>query len=247
MSDGTTSRKREKILSGLAGAVALAAGSQAYAQGTAVPVATPADIPTPPSGTNSATVNWDPNGDAVNDFAILFRFPNSTQVHWQANMNPINGAVTGTSVVGFLGPYINYGTNFLPGVSVTTTVAPPSTSFRTQTQVTLGSVYGPGAGLNYGGFGNGGSGQGGAQGNLGGGQPQNAVGIAAFRVGQGATARVGWVQLRIGTQFGIDFVAAGLGPALGEIRTGQYVPEPTSLAFLAIGAVGALARPRRRA
>jgi hypothetical protein len=44
------SRRRDaKLLSGLAGAAALAAGSQAYAQGTAVPIATPADIPTPPT------------------------------------------------------------------------------------------------------------------------------------------------------------------------------------------------------
>ena len=239
------SRRRDaKLLSGLAGAAALAAGSQAYAQGTAVPVTPPTDVATPPPPGTSPNVNWNPDG-GVNDFVFSFRNPQSTQVHWQSNMNPVNGATTGTSVVGFLGPFINYATNVPFGTSVTPTTAPGTSSFRTQTQVVLGSVYGPGAGLNYGGFGNGGSGNG--HPGPPGGFPQNAEGYVAFRIGQGATARVGWLQLRTGTQFGIDFIAAGLGAPGGEIRVGQYVPEPASLGLLAIGAVAALARPRRKA
>jgi hypothetical protein len=241
------SRRRDaKLLSGLAGAAALAAGSQAYAQGTAVPIATPADIALPPVGTTSPTVNWNPNGDAVNDFAFSFRFPNSSQVKWQANMNPVNGAVTGTSVVGFLGPFINYATNVPIDQNATTTTAPGTGSFRTATQVALGSVYGPGLGLNYGGFGNGGSGPGPGHATPGG-FPQNAEGYAVFRIGQGATARVGWLHLRTGTQFGIDFIAAGLGPVGGDIVVGRYVPEPASLGALAVGAAMALVRPRRKA
>jgi len=234
------------LLSGLAGAAALAAGSQAYAQGTAVPIAIPADIPTPPVGGTSATINWSPNGDAINDFAFSFRNPGSTQVHWQSNMNPINGAATGTSVVGFLGPFVNYATNVPIDQNATTTTAPGTGSFRTVTQVVLGSVYGPGLGLNYGGFGNGGSGPGPGHASPGG-FPQNATGYVVFRVGQGPTSQVGWLQLRTGTQFGIDFIAAGLGSPGGNIVVGRFVPEPASLGALAVGAVMALARPRRKA
>jgi hypothetical protein len=241
------SRRRDaKLLSGLAGAAALAAGSQAYAQGTAVPIAIPADIPTPPVGSDSATINWNADGLGANDFAFQFRNPGSTQVHWQSNMNPVNGAVTGTSVVGFLGPFINYATNVPAGQNATPTTAPGTGSFRTATQVALGSVYGPGLGLNYGGFGNGGSAQGPGHATPGG-FPPGAQGYAVFRIGQGATARVGWLQLRTGTQFGIDFIAAGLGEPGGNIVVGAFVPEPTSLGALAIGAVVALARPRRKA
>ena len=81
MSDG---RKR-KLMSGLAGAAALAAGSQAYAQGTAVSIAPPPDIPAPVPPNSSATINWNADGVGANDFTFLFRFPNSTQVHWQSN------------------------------------------------------------------------------------------------------------------------------------------------------------------
>jgi hypothetical protein len=242
-------RRDAKLLSGLAGAAALAVGSQAYAQGTAVPIATPADIPLPPVGGQSALINWNPNGDAIQDFQFQFRFPGptSSQVKWQSNMSPVNGAVTGTSVLGYLAIGYNFATNFVPDINVTTTAGPAGTSFRNAAQVILGSLYGPGAGTNYGGFGNGGSGPGVPPGNPGGGQPQMAEGIAVFRVGQGATARLGWLHLRTSSTVGIDFIAAGLGSPGGDIVTGRYVPEPASLALLAMGAAAVLARPRRGA
>ena len=52
---------------GLAGAIAIASGTSAY--GTIITVSTPADLTNSPGGANT-TVNWDVNGDAINDFTF---------------------------------------------------------------------------------------------------------------------------------------------------------------------------------
>jgi hypothetical protein len=245
-------REDAKLLSGLAGAVALAAGSQAYA---IVPVATPADLAMPASGATGGPVLWNVNGDAIQDFSFEYRFPNTTGatgVVWQANMNPVNGVATGTSVVGFRGPFIAYAQRLALGDTIGTQPTPntgagsPGLGFRRDTQVTLGSVYRSGGVPSpYGGFSNGAI-------NIppGGGQPGGSTGFVGFRVGQGATARFGWLEIDVRQGGGdtgpaIDFIAAALGDP-GEIVFAGVIPEPTSLAALALGALAVLHRPGRR-
>ena len=61
---------------------------------------------------------------------------------WQSNINPISGTVTGNSAVGFIGPFVNYVTNLPLGTSSSPTSTPAGNTFRTASQVVLGSVYG---------------------------------------------------------------------------------------------------------
>jgi hypothetical protein len=227
-----------KVQSGLAGAIAMAAGSQAYG---VVSIPTPADIPTPPTGTTSAAVGWNVDGVGGNDFVFQFRHPNATGtgVRWQANMNPQSGSSTGNAVAGFLGPFINYATNFAQNTFIGATL-PSGSSFRTATQVTLGSVYSSGGVASaYGGFGNGAPSGGATPNGI-----QQAEGYVGFRVGTGANARYGWLQLRTNTTFGIDFIAAALGDVGETVETG-IVPEPASLGLLAIGATALLRRNKK--
>lgn len=233
-----------KLQLGLAGAAAMAAGSQAY--GVVVFVPTPADLPAPAPGTASVTRTWDVDQNGSNDFTFVFRYPNTTGatgVVWQTNMNPPAG---GNAVGGHPGTFITYGTNFVQNTLIGATL-PTGSSFQTSAQVTLGSVYrSGGVPFAYGGFGNGappGAPPPGGQHNPGGGQPQNAEGFVGFRLGSGANARYGWLQLRTNTTFGIDFIAAALGDPGETVETG-VIPEPASLGMLAIGAAAMLRRKR---
>jgi len=230
------SSKDIKKMSGLAGAVALAAGSQAYA---VAPVAPPPNLASSIGTTTTAV--WDVNGDAVTDFGLQFRFPNTTGtlgVVWQGNFSPV-GAV-GNAINGYLGPFINYGTNLALGQQVGP--APANSSFRTAAQVTLGSIYRSGGVPSpYGGFI-----AGTPNGANGGVQPSGTPGYIGFRLGPLATARYGWVHITSLSNAGMTFDAAALG-AVGETVFAGVVPEPTTLAGLAMGAALFLRRPRKSA
>ncbi|MBC7782863.1 MAG: hypothetical protein H7144_03405, partial [Burkholderiales bacterium] len=141
------------VLSGLAGAAALASGMSAYAAPQAFNTL-PANIGPPvPAGTTGGPVNWDANGDGATDFVFNYRHPNSTGttgVVWQANMNPVSS--TGAAVVGYLGTFISYASNLAMNAPIGPALN-AGASFRTAAQVTLGSVYrSGGVPTPYGGF-----------------------------------------------------------------------------------------------
>jgi len=219
-------------MSGIAGAVALAAGSQAY--GISL-ITAPANLASTVGTTT--TRGWDVNGDAINDFGFTFRFPNTTGatgVVWQGAMAP--PTANGNGVVGYQGAFVPYATNLSFGQNVGPT-PPAGASFRTTTQTVLASIYrSGGVPSGYGGFYPGNT-------NVGGTAPGASHGYAGFRVGTGATARYGWLEVTI-TSSGFTFGQAALGD-VGEAVQAGVVPEPTSLAAIALGASVFLRRRNR--
>lgn len=130
----------KKATSGLAGAVAIAGGTSAYAQ--IISVATPADFVIP-AGTATTSVNWDVNGDGITDFTFRYRYPNTAAggatdgVIWQANMNPFAGSAATNGTISYAGGgAIRYGSALTLGTSVGTGGA---FSTAANTQIILGS------------------------------------------------------------------------------------------------------------
>ncbi len=237
--------KAEKAVAGVAGAAALASGSQAYAQIISRPP--PANLPnaaSPASNPASGNIPWDFDGNGVNDFGFSVRNPQSaTQVQWQAN---ITNLVLNNGADSYLGPYgINYAVRLSPGA-----VIGPSApaGYRNQagtpipaqagawspsaanTQVVLGSRYG---GAPYGGFVNNAN--------------SPARGFLGVRFLIGGQTRYGWLDVEVrpsttaGGSGGIFFFGAAYEASGGPIAAGA-VPEPGTLAMLALGAAGLLRR-----
>lgn len=231
--------------SGLAGAVALAAGSASY--GAIIVVAPPANMPNAAAPASNPTVggtNWDVNGDTIPDFNFQFRNPQSTGafgVVWQANMNN----ATGSAVVGYLGPFVNYATNLSAGQIIGPTL-PPGASFRTAAQVVLGSIYRSNSiPSNYGGFRPGTP-------NPGGSSAGAAHGFVGFSFLVGGQTRYGWLEVQVdsagaaaGTG-GIQFFGAAYENTGAPIAAGA-VPAPGALMGLAVGAAALLRRKREEA
>lgn len=239
----------DKAIAGLAGAAAMAAGSEAYAQIIVRPP--PPNLPNAASpATNPATGNipWDFDGDSVNDFGFQFRNPQSaTQVKWQAN---IFNLVLNNGTDGYVGPYILYAVRLSAGAVIGGT-APAgyrmqaSTPIPAQagswqpaagtagTQVTLGSRYGN---LLYGGFTN-----------LAGTEARGFLGVRFLIGGQ---MKYGWIDVGVrpattaAGSGGIFFYGAAYESSGGPIAAGA-IPEPGTLAMLALGAAGILGRRRK--
>ncbi len=229
----------KKPAAGLAGALAIAAGTQAYA--APVLVTPPPDV-TVSAGTSTFSENWDVNSDGINDFTINFRFPNSTTtgVIWQANLNPFSGSAATNSVVSYLGPFVRYAFALTNG----TLINAGSAFSTTATQITLGSRYSSGGiPTYYGGFAAGPNGNGAVT--------PGTFAFAGFRFTAADGTHFGWINLSVGPG-SIDFVSAAwettpnTGIAAG---TGSVIPEPSTLAMLALGAAGVFgtAIKRRRA
>lgn len=229
----------KKTSTGLLSALALAGGTSAYA--AVVNVSTPADLTNVPGGANTM-VNWDVNSDGINDFIFTNRYPNTavgdSGVVWQLNMT---GAVTTSGTVGYAGPFIRYAFALTAGTSIGS-----GSNFNSGGQTCLGSRYSAGsAGVyNYGGF---------AAGGPNGSVTPGTFAFAGFRFNAADGTHYGWVRLAVNGGI-IDFanpIAAAYESTPGTaIAAGATaVPEPGTLALLALGATAALGSvvKRRRA
>lgn len=230
---------------GLAGALAIAGGSQAY--GTIVNVTIPANLTTTVGGTTTIA-NWDVNGDGTPDFQFQDRYPNADPnggaagVVWQLRMNPATTALASTNnVIGYgASSAFKYANALAFGANVTSTGA---FSAGAATLI-LGSQYtlGYGSSKNYGGFASGPSGATGAV-------APGTNAYAGFRFASGGNTFYGWIQLSVNTG-NLTFVNAAYNNTPGTAITAgaTAVPEPGTMASLSLGAVavlGAVAKRRR--
>lgn len=221
---------------GLAGALAIASGTSAY--GTIVFVNPPSDLTNIPGGTTT-TRSWDVNGDGTSDFIFQNRYPNTPPggygVVWQMNMNPL---ATGNGLLSYDGQFIRYA----HAVNVYQTIGPGRPGFSTQSQVALGSKYsyGSAAGKNYyGGFASGFDYQG--DGYLA--VSPGTFAYAGFRFQAADGTHYGWIRLRVNAGI-IDFDIAAYNTTPNQpIAT---VPEPGTMALLAMGAIGVISAVTRR-
>jgi hypothetical protein len=237
--------KRNRIKNigkGLAGAVAIASGTSAY--GSIIVVNPPADLTNVPGGANT-TVQWDVNSDGTMDFLFNNRYPNTALptngVVWQQNMNPSAGLAATNGLVSYLGAFVRYAFALGAGVSV----GPTDTTFSTVTQVVLGSKYNSGGISNYyGGF---------AANGPNGSVAPGTFAFVGFRFTAADGIHFGYLRLAVNAGI-IDFDNVGAMRAAYEstpntaILTGA-VPEPGTMALLALGAAGILGTvvKRRRA
>ena len=233
------------VRTGFAGAMALAAGSGAY--GAIVVIAGPANLPNAASPTTAGPISFDVNGDAVNDFVYSFRNPQSAGpgngVIWQANFAPVVAAGT-NAVLGFLGPFVNYGTN-LGAATLIGATTPAGASWRNPGQVVLGSVYrSNGVISGYGGFAAGGTNTGG------GGRPSQSRGFLGLRFDIGGQTRYAWLDVEVipatsaAGSGGFVFHGGAYEDSGASIAAGA-VPAPGAVAVMALGAAGLLRRSRR--
>jgi hypothetical protein len=233
----------KKLGTGLAGAVAIASGTSAY--GTVIVVNPPADLTNSPGGANTM-VTWDVNTDGTADFLFRNRYPDTapgtTGVVWQQQMDPATAALATTNgVVSYLGAFVRYAFALGAGVSV----GPTNTNFSTVTQVVLGSRYNYGSGsYYYGGF------AAGPDGAANGAVTPGTFAFVGFRFNAADGVHFGWVKLAVNAGI-IDFQnimgAAYESTPNTAIVTG--VPEPGTMALLALGAAGIVGTvvKRRRA
>lgn len=221
---------------GFAGALALAAASSAY--GNIVVVSTPADFNVAAGTVSVGPVLWDVNGDGTNDFQFTYRYNNTATgsgVIWQAQMNPFTGSGATNGILGYQGAFVRYAEAFSVGTSfgLTPPANTPAVSFSTGATVILGSRYlSADVPSYYGGFATGPTAPG----------TQAFVG---FRFLAGGQTLYGWARLSIGPG-SIDFISAAYENTPGTSIAAGAIPEPSTLAFLALGAVGALGAISRR-
>lgn len=217
------------------GALAIAGGSSAY--GDVVVVTPPPNVNVPP-GTSTFSQNWDVNSDGIMDFTISYRFPNTSTgsgVIWQANLSPFAGSAMTNGVVGYQGAFVRYAFALSNG-----TLINAASPFSTATQVVLGSRYlSGGTPMFYGGF---------AAGGPNGSVPPGTFAFAGFRFTAADGTHFGWINLAVdaGT---ITFMGAAFESIAGTAISAGAIPEPSTLAMLALGAAGVLgtAIKRRRA
>lgn len=219
---------------GLAGALAIASGTAAY--GAPVAVNPPPDLINTAGNATNTTVNWDVNGDGIIDFTFVNRYPNSntTGVVWQLNMNPAAGTAATNGVVSYQGAFVRYAFALAGGTSIGA-----ASTFGTPTQITLGSRYSSsGVQTNYGGF---------AAAGPNGSVPPGTMAFAGFRFQAADGTHFGWIQLSVNGGI-IDFSTAAYEttPGAAILAGNSVVPEPSTLAMLALGAVGVVGAAIKR-
>jgi hypothetical protein len=221
---------------GLAGALAIAGGTAAYAN--PVPSVIPADFVVAPGTATAGPVNWDVNNDGTADFTFSYRYPNTATgsgVIWQANMNSI--AAT-SNTVSYQGPFVRYAFALQPGAMISS-ASPFNTGAGAQT--VLGSQYRSGGVPSYyGGFA--------AGPNANGAVAPGTQAFVGFRFNAADGTHYGWIRLSVGPG-SIDFVSAAWDNTPNAAIAAGAVPEPGTMALLALGAVGVVgaAIKRRRA
>ena len=212
-------RARKAALAGLGGAAILASGSQAYS--AVISVTPPPDLADLGEGTVNPGpgdfdhTDWDLDGDGTIDFGFNYRNVDNPQFTWQSNI-----WTDGTNgVVGYVGFFLDYADNLTAG----TVVDGSSTFVGTTDQVALGSeyLYTP-----YGGFGS---------------VDDIVRGFVGLRFQMADGVHYGFVEIETGEGFGLTFHSAAYE---SEPDVGITIPEPGSLAALALGAVALLKRRR---
>jgi hypothetical protein len=225
----------KKVSGGLMGALAIAGGSSAY--GDIVLVAPPPNVNVAP-GTSTFSQNWDVNSDGIFDFTINYRFPNGAGgVVWQANLNPFAGSEATNGVVSYSGPFIRYAFALGAGALID-----GASAFSNDTQITLGSRYiSMGTPNFYGGFA--------AGPNANGAVPPGTFAFAGFRFTAADGVHFGWINLAVNAGT-IDFTAAAFESLAATSIIAGAIPEPSTMAMLALGAAGIFGtaiKKRRRA
>lgn len=220
---------------GIAGALAIASGTSAY--GAIIQVFPPPDLTNVPGG-GTTFVNWDVNSDGINDFTFSNRYPNTADsdigVVWQLNMD---GIAASSGTISYMGPFIRYAFALPEGTTVGS-----FGSFSAGGQVCLGSKYSNGSGgqYYYGGF---------AAGGPNGSVTPGTFSFVGFRFHAADGTHYGWAKLSVNAGI-IDLHTAAYesvpDTAIMTVTLDPLVPEPGTLALLAMGAVGVIGAIAKR-
>ena len=218
-----------KLTTGLAGAVAIGAGSSAY--GSIVVVSVPANIvPATLPQTALLTRNWDINSDGTNDFQFFFRQPQQSGVDWQCGIFPLGAGSFTFGTPGFSSTFF-YAQRFNAGDTISAVPPPGAVQVGSPSEAVLASRF---LGSDYGQF-----------------QPPNSQGFLGLQFTTASGTFFGYIQVKVNRspgagQPGFQFISAAYDNTPGTPIVAGAVPEPGTLALLAVGAAGVVAIQRRR-